>query len=366
MDMKNLKKTLTVVVVSFLGTMTAFAQKNIARAIGDFTADTGKSGIYQSISDTEPNQPIYFELYRFSLPKKQEKKLDNIKKAFDQDKADAYDSFVKNDTDKSKTNRSIAYGGKLDKRLFVGWPNKERNYRFLFFSDKKDTCYRYVYGVEWHYEGKKVTGCVVKGYGLNPKKVSKAYKQVIAHSADATTSRTGVPLFMGNDLKLTDSGLWMKKGTVEMRDGKTILKTGGKELIIQPDGTITMDNGKGSVALIDKDGNMKLADGQTVLPVVTDGATVNMNLDQVLKKDVIQQFGNLRAAYLSNIKEGNIDNTTLLTGLANSILDLCKNKGSQMSADEKEVCITGLKDMQQQTPDKYIKGLFGVAINVLK
>lgn len=81
--------------------------------------------------------------------------------------------------------------------------------------------------------------------------------------------------------------------------------------------------------------------------------------------DPIQQFGNLRAAYKNSLRERNIRNTTLFTGLANSILDLCKKKGAQMSVAEKQLCVEGLKEMQQDTPDKFIKGIFDVAVGVL-
>ena len=57
--------------------------------------------------------------------------------------------------------------------------------------------------------------------------------------------------------------------------------------------------------------------------------------------------------------------STVLTGLANSILDLCKKKSAQMSLAEKQLCAEGLKEMQQVTSDKFVKGIFGVAISVL-
>lgn len=118
---------------------------------------------------------------------------------------------------------------------------------------------------------------------------------------------------------------------------------------INEDGSLYMDDGEGNTMSLDSNGNV-----------------TNMNRETTsTNDDPIQQFANLRAAYLNNVREGNIDNTTLLTGLANSILELCKTKGQQMTTDEKQLCTDGLKDMQEQTPDKFIKGIFGVAISEL-
>ena len=36
-----------------------------------------------------------------------------------------------------------------------------------------------------------------------------------------------------------------------------------------------------------------------------------------------------------------------------------------MSVAEKQLCVEGLKEMQQDTPDKFIKGIFEVAVGVL-
>jgi hypothetical protein len=37
-----------------------------------------------------------------------------------------------------------------------------------------------------------------------------------------------------------------------------------------------------------------------------------------------------------------------------------------MSADEKELCNIGLVEMQQKTTDKYVKGIFKLAIKEMK
>ena len=36
-----------------------------------------------------------------------------------------------------------------------------------------------------------------------------------------------------------------------------------------------------------------------------------------------------------------------------------------MSVAEKQLCVEGLKEMQQDTPDKFITGIFEVAVGVL-
>mgnify|MGYP006382180257 FL=1 len=141
--------------------------------------------------------------------------------------------------------------------------------------------------------------------------------------------------------------------TIETKEGKTILKSNRQRIVIEKDGSMTIDDGEGNVMKIGADGNVKGMQQSASKPLVGSNS------------DPIQQFGNLRAAYLNNLRD-NIDNTNLLTGLANSILDLCKQKGSVMTMDERALCIDGMKELQERTPDKYIKGIFNVAINSLK
>ena len=96
--------------------------------------------------------------------------------------------------------------------------------------------------------------------------------------------------------------------TIETKEGKTILKSNRQRIVIEKDGSMTIDDGEGNVMKIGADGNVKGMQQSASKPLVGSNT------------DPIQQFGNLRAAYLNNLRD-NIDNTNLLTGLANSILD---------------------------------------------
>lgn len=353
-----------VVAAMTIAPLAASAQKNINSAIDAFGANTGKYGIWNKVENKDDGG-AYCTTYKFKLPKKEEKELDVIRKALYQDMPEAYDVFIKKAGDKSKANRLIAYGDKLDKRLTLGWgsgeDNADKNYIFIWISSNDDADYRYVYGMEWHYEGKNVEGSVTKIYSRDPKKAKSDKVTVI--NGDAAYDSDGMESFaedmksLGKELKELKSlgklsnifGGKKQSGsdTIEQKDGRTIMSNGKHTIIINGDGSIDIDDGDGKKMSIDSKGN------------------VTGTKQGTASEDPVQQFGNLRAAYLNNIREGNIDNTTLLTGLANSILDLCKTKGKQMTAAEKQLCIEGLKDMQQQTPDKFIKGIFGVAMDKL-
>ena len=137
---------------------------------------------------------------------------------------------------------------------------------------------------------------------------------------------------------------------IDFDGDKTILSSGKQRLVINGDGSMWMDDGEGNTMQLDGNGN------------VTSMTKARAKENQ----DPIQQFANMRVAYLNNLRmvKGYGVNTPL-TGLANSILDLCKTKGRQMSTAERQLCVEGLKELQEATPDKFIKGIFGVAMDRL-
>ena len=166
-------KAIAVVAVALLP-FGAAAQKNIANAIKVFGAGEGKYGVWSQSNEKSP-MGAYSTVYQFRLPKKEEKKLDFLEKAFYQDASEAYDVFVKKANDTSKSNRLIVYGASLEKSMSLGWPTYKsgRNYLFMFFASKEKPDYRYVYGLEWHEKGKNVEGTVVEIFSLDPKKVKR-------------------------------------------------------------------------------------------------------------------------------------------------------------------------------------------------
>lgn len=363
--MKGIIKGFVVAAMAVMPFM-ASAQKNIDSAVNTFGVNTVKYGIWNKVEDRDDGG-AYCITYKFQLPKKEEKKIDFLRKAFYEDVSDAYDVYIKKAGDKSKAYKLIAYGDNLDKRLTLdggaGKDNTDENYLFMWVNSKDKADYRYVYGIEWQYIGNKVCGSVVKIYSKNPQKVKKEKITIVNGKVgddadfDDLNSLAEDMKDLGKSMKELKSlgkitkmfGGKIQSGSnlIEQKDGKTVIRSGKQHLVINADGSIDMDDGEGNKMSLDGDGNI------TNMTKGTDSS------------DPVQQFGNLRAAYLNNIREGNVGNTTLLTGLANSILDLCKQKGQQMTDAEKQLCIEGLKDMQEQTPDKFVKGIFGVAISEL-
>lgn len=380
--MKRIRR-IVAVAVALLLPLAATAQKNIDNAISTFGTNAGgKYGVWRRINDKSP-KGAYCTKYEFRLPKSEEKKLAFLEKAFYQDVSDAYDVFIKKADDTSKSNKLIAFGDNLEKSMNLGWPDHKsgRNYLFMFVRSKADANFRYVYGLEWHYKGKNVEGYVVKIYSLDPKKV-KQDKSLLPNSDKANHQSAADDLAsLQDDLedlkelaklnnlkslknvtkmakslvgKVQDSGDAVVLDSIDFDgidfDGdKTILSSGKQRLVINGDGSMWMDDGEGNTMQLDGKGN------------VTSMTKAKAKENQ----DPIQQFANMRVAYLNNLRMARYGASTVLTGLANSILDLCKTKGRQMSTAERQLCVEGLKELQEATPDKFIKGIFGVAMDRL-
>lgn len=88
---------------------------------------------------------------------------------------------------------------------------------------------------------------------------------------------------------------------------------------------------------------------------------------ETIKSDIdfLQIFGNLTVAYKKNISDEE-DNETLLIGLANKILEVCRKKGVLLNKNEKLICADTLKELQKMTYSKYLSGLLSEAATSLK
>ena len=289
------------VVAAALLPLGAAAQKNIDSAISTFGSNIGKYGVYRQINDKSP-KGAYCTRFEFRLPKSEEKKLAFLEKAFYQDVSEAYDVFIKKADDTSKSNRLITYGDNLEKSLSLGWPGHKSGRNYLFmFVRSKDDA-------NFRYV-----------YGLE------------LHYSGKHVEGAVVKIYSLDPKRVKQDRSLLPKG-----DLADYMSAAGDLASLQSD----LEELKELVKLKKQE------------PVQT--------------TDPIQQFSNLRVAYLNSLRMTKGSGvSTVLTGLANSILDLCKKKSAQMSVAEKRLCAEGLKEMQQATPDNYIKGIFGVAQSVL-
>ncbi len=355
-----MKKLITIAMTTAmaLSASCAMAQENVKEELEKFVSQISENHISYSKSQTNSSNDFYGE-YSFTLTKKERKNFETVKKAFYKDLSDAYSVFRKEAGDKTKKNILIGYGETLNENLRIGWPmnDSDDNILFLFFNDKDDESYRTVYGMVWREKGSKTEGKMYKIRSQNPMKSKK--NKLFSSSPKVKVNKEKTLVQNVDGLKIVTG----PNGTVVTgKDGKeiysssTITKTtpGGK---IQS----TISLGDETVTIM-KDGKVIITDKNGDISPLTNGYSVTTNS---YTTDPIQKFSNMRAAYLENLKEGNIDNTSILTGLANSILSFCKDNGSKMNEDERILCLKGLQEMQDSTPDDYIKGIFSLAVKAI-
>lgn len=85
--------------------------------------------------------------------------------------------------------------------------------------------------------------------------------------------------------------------------------------------------------------------------------------------DFMQVFGNLCAAYRNNVRYARFkEYNTLLIGLANRMLRICRDHSSLLSKNEKDICIEELKEIQKDTGQDYVllRGVLSEAMARLK
>lgn len=112
------------------------------------------------------------------------------------------------------------------------------------------------------------------------------------------------------------------------------------------------------VYTIDSYGNMEQTDTENREKhtlIKTDQDSIRSDID------FLQMFGNLNVAYKKNIPFV-FSNETLLIGLANKILEICRKYNSLLSKNEKEICTGSLKELKKMTDNKYLSGLLTEAI----
>lgn len=96
-------------------------------------------------------------------------------------------------------------------------------------------------------------------------------------------------------------------------------------------------------------------------------STARNDLDSIRTDiDFLQAFGNLSVAYRKNTPYQYSGGETLLIGLANKMLEICRKHKALLSKNEKELCIDRLKELQSWTSHKYLKGLLSESVSILK
>jgi len=88
-------------------------------------------------------------------------------------------------------------------------------------------------------------------------------------------------------------------------------------------------------------------------------------------RDELKRYRSVEALAVSVARHLCIDSlkrriTLPLNGKIISDVSLCKNKASLLSADEKEVCAYGIKEMQKAAIDEYDKRMLDIALKALK
>lgn len=113
---------------------------------------------------------------------------------------------------------------------------------------------------------------------------------------------------------------------------------------------------------LNNDGSIYISDPSTGKSTML---STNMGADKGINNglDFLGRFGTLRATFLNPDLTAN---NTVRTVLANKIVELCHDYGNLLSANERGICIKGITEMQKECDDKYISGLFDIAISKLK
>lgn len=247
----------------------------------------------------------------FRIERSDRDKLEKLRKVFIAESNNAYKVLMKDANSEGGEMMTVAYGANLDKTTIFG-VNNEYNYIVLNIKDPDDSTWRWCFALEWHeskIKSERSNDCYLMG------------TIVTIYSRDPATERN-------------------TQNNVAVRT--TIL----------PDGTVvTYNSDNDTKTVVYKNSN-----------VVGNGSTEYSDVDSPSRFRVI--FGNLRSLFLDAKREKS--GLAMQTTIASRMLDLCKNKGSLLSKDERALCRTTLIDMSNVAEDKYVTGLLRMAADALK
>lgn len=311
-------KAITVAVALAITPLTMTAQENLRASFKQFLNDKSvKENVETNAyieNDEKTDKPLsYYYRHSFSLPMSSRKQLNAVLEAFRKDVGKAYTVYQRGQRKGYKGNSSetlspfvnLAYGKNLEKRMSYG-VHPDRNYNIMLVRDSQDSLCRYAYAVVWYVDSatNKLCGTLDEMYGKDPRKVEKPTFGLGSLPSSGLNS-------MPNASNMTNEDLLNLYNLYKMSKGG-------------------------------------------------DEDTINNSID------FLKRFGNLRAAYKKNLREGGVDDTMLNTGLVNTIVELCKKHGKILSTAEQDLCVNELKELQRITDDKYLKQLLGVSIKYFR
>lgn len=175
----NMKKTrLMVAFAAVLLATAAHAQRHLEKAIDSFVKNKGVTvtDSHSLYRDSETGvRKGQCDTYIFSMPKSHRAPLDDLRRAFEQDRDVAYDVNIR------KGNAEVTDGLKLqlacgnDQTVIIGM-SPEVSYVSQCYADPEQKGYRTAYVVWWNDTGDRIFGNVIISYAKIPSPAKKKYR----------------------------------------------------------------------------------------------------------------------------------------------------------------------------------------------
>ncbi len=339
----NTRNRFMVAMASVMMPFALMAQENLTKAMDKFISGKASSYIstdaYSLRSHDGGEVSTYSYSYKFDMPEDMKSEVDNIIKAFNKDVNKAYKVMMRTAGSDSREQMNLAYGENFEKSVIYGYYNT-RNYTVMLFRDAKDSLKRYAYALSWYKEKKRIKGTFQKIYGNDPARVKEKKKKT---TITYNLFRSGLvgDVYLGLIEKAKEELEMIKESLMEQGafDEKSFEET--------------------KQALEEAKENLRQVEIS-----FRDNSSAKEKIET--STDFLVRFGNLRSIYLTGLKEGEVDNVTLNTGIVNKIVELCKNYSYLLeTVQERQVCRNGIIEMQKQSVDKYLIDLLDVAKSYL-
>lgn len=325
----NTIRKITATLAVALMTTAAMAQSGVEQAIRTFVDEksNGKTftlSNYQEAQEADSLPTAYYREYKFTVSKKN-KQFNQLLDAFEEGKCKYYQKKMKAAGETLTSSWSVGYGARSESSITFG-TYRDRNYSLLYVRDSRKPKWRTVYGLVW-YDNRAdqdyCDGSLHIIYSPDPQKKTSKKVRVAYDWDEFNKSMEELDKSLANlDVAL---------------DGKKLTFASPDTIYNYSDGVFTNNP---NVMVYDPNENVNSAE------------------------QFLSRFSTLRSLYLDANR--NQRSTTYRTSLINKIVSLCKKKASLLSADEKEVCIFGIKEMKDRTYNEYDKKLLSVAQKALK